>query len=134
MDQATSTKQSRTLASVLALAAIVALTGAESSCKARSTNRSSSQSVSVVVYSVSSNARIDTVSFIGDDGRTHSDTSVSRSWSADGPGKRGAVSVSATTSRDGAWIKCTVTVRGKVVQEASAQGNAGTRVVCESSY
>ncbi len=140
MDQATRTT-SRTLVSILAIAAIVALTGAQSSCRERSTSfsesRSSAQSggsSSVVKYSVSSNASIESVSFIGDDGRTKSDSSVGRSWSAQGPAKHGTVRVSATTSRDGAWIKCSVTVKGEVVQQASAQGGAGTRVVCETSY
>ncbi|MDN5797853.1 MAG: hypothetical protein L0H79_19195 [Intrasporangium sp.] len=139
MDQAArTTKPSRTLASVLAVLALVALTGAQSSCRERTDrstdNRSSGRSTSSVVYSVSSNAGIETVSFIGTDGRTKTDTDVGRSWSGRGPAKHGTVRVSATTSRDGAWIKCVVKVKGRVAQEASAQGGAGSRVVCETSY
>lgn len=138
MNQTQRSKSSRGLVSVIAIVAIVALTGAQSSCRERSSNftrsGSSDKSETVVVYSVSSNASIETVSYTGSDGKTQSDTRVGRSWSGHGPGKSGTIKVSATTSRDGAWIKCEVTVKGKVVQKSSAQGGAGTRVVCMTTW
>ncbi|WP_347354017.1 hypothetical protein [Intrasporangium sp.] len=132
---ASSTGPSRTLASALAVLAIVVLTGAQSSCRERaSSDRASPEPSGSVVYSVASNAGIETVSFIGSDGRTKTDTNVGRSWSGRGPAKHGVVRVSATTSRDDAWIKCSVEVEGRITQQASAQGTSGSRVVCETRY
>jgi hypothetical protein len=129
------TKPRQKVALVLAIAAIVTLTGAESSCKARTSSRASNNSsVSVVVYSVSSNARITSVTFIDDNGKTRTDSSVGRSWSGGGPAEHGRVLVSATTSRDDAWIKCSVEIGDKVIQKSSAQGRKGTRVVCDVTY
>lgn len=135
---------SRKATGLIAVAVIVALTGAESSCEARQSTRSSNdsndssgatdESSTEVVYSVSSNARIEVVTYIASDGKTQSDRSVGRSWSAEGPAKHGRVLVSATTSRDDAWIKCSVAIGDTVLQNASAQGTKGSRVVCDVTY
>ncbi|KGN30318.1 hypothetical protein N802_09175 [Knoellia sinensis KCTC 19936] len=149
------TPRRRALSVAASVAVILVTTGAESSCensaerssaKARvearakaegggsSKEKAPTKSSSGVTYSVTSNATIESVTYTGDDGTSHTDTSVGRSWSGDGPSKGGRVVVSATTSRDGAWIKCEVEVKDRVVGQSSAQGGAGTRVVCDVTY
>lgn len=143
--------RSGTLTAGAALVAALVLTGAQSSCENRSSNGSGSNvridsnvqvdsndragSSSEVGYKVTSSAQISTVTFVDGDGKMTSDISVDgRSWSGAGPSEHGRVKVFATTSRDGARIECSITIRGKVVQRASAQGSKGTQVVCEATY
>lgn len=136
----------RTLTAGAAVLAVLLLTGAQSSCESRSsTNRSESnvraesdvraESSGDVRYGVTSSAQISTVTFVDSDGRMTSDVTVDgRSWRGVGPSEHGTVKVFATTSEDGATIECTVTIRGKVVQRATAKGDKGTIVVCETTY
>jgi hypothetical protein len=142
---------SRTLTSGAALVAVLVLTGAQSSCENRSSSGGDSNvrvdsnvqvdsnngagSSSEVGYRVTSSAQISTVTFVDGDGKMTSDINVDgRSWRGAGPSEHGTVKVFATTSRDGARIECSITIRGKVVQRASAEGSKGTQVVCEATY
>jgi hypothetical protein len=136
--------RSRTVTLGVALVAVVVLTGAQRSCESSSSQSESNVKVesddqaassSDVRYRVTSSSQISTVTFVDTDGRMTSDVSVNgRAWSGVGPTRRGTVKVFATSSRDGARIECTVTIHGKVVQRASAQGPEGTMVVCEATY
>ena len=139
-------KSSRsTIVKVVAVAvAVVALTGAQKSCQTSTQSRSSTAKVestadsngksSAVVYSVTSDARIKSVSYLDADGNMVTRTDVGSSWSSSGPSDHGTVLISATTSDGSSMIKCSVKVRGKVVQRASAVGDGSTTVVCRSSY
>lgn len=143
--------RSRIITTIAAVLAVVALTGAESSCEAQKNEHSSSKAkqsnsqledsnsnvnvnVSVVEYSVTSDARIETITFLDEDGDMVTKSNVGRSWSGTGPAGHGTVMISATTGDGSSMIKCSVRVRGEVVQRASAVGGGATTVVCKTSY
>lgn len=128
---------SRTVTMTAAGLAVVLLTGAQSSCESRRQQNSSSKaevSVSVVEYSVTSDARIDSITFVDANGRTVTRSNVGRSWSGSGPSEHGTVMISATTGDGSSMITCSVKVRGKVVQRSSAVGGGSTTVVCKTTY
>lgn len=130
--------------------AVVTLTGAQKSCKVEQRvdqgsgsveqtveaddSAGSSDESSVVVYSVTSDARIKSVTYLNTNGKKVTRTDVGRSWSGNGPADHGTVLISATTGDGSSMIKCSVKVRGKVVQRASAVGGGSTTVVCQTSY
>jgi hypothetical protein len=151
----------RIITTVAAVVTVVALTGAQSSCEAQRNQYSSSRdnvdsgsqdngdsgsrdngdsgsevnvNVSVVEYSVSSDARIETVTYLDEDGDLVTESNVGRSWSGTGPAGHGTVLISATTGDGSSMIKCLVRVRGEVVQRASAVGGGDTTVVCRTTY
>lgn len=129
--------RSRTVTMAAAGVAVVLLTGAQSSCESRrqqGSTTNSQVSVSVVEYSVTSDARIDKVTFVDENGKTVTRSNVGRSWSGSGPAKHGTVMISATTGTGSSMIKCSVKVRGTVVQRASAVGGGSTTVVCKTTY
>ncbi|HKX69505.1 MAG TPA: hypothetical protein VJN29_19985, partial [Intrasporangium sp.] len=72
--------------------------------------------------------------FLDEDGDMVTKTNVGRSWSGTGPADHGTVLISATTGDGSSMIKCSVRVRGEVVQRASAVGGGDTTVVCRTSY
>lgn len=142
---------SRIITTIAAVVAVVALTGAQSSCEAQRNEHASSKAkesnsqvedsdsqanvnVSVVEYSVTSDARIETITFLDEDGEMVTKTNVGRSWSGTGPADHGTVLISATTGDGSSMIKCSVRVRGEVVQRASAVGGGDTTVVCRTTY
>lgn len=141
-------QQPRALKVIAAVVVVVALTGAQKSCQSSAQSGSTRAKVdssagsraestvesSVVVYSVTSDARIKSVTFLDSNGKKVTDTDVGSSWSGSGPSEHGTVLVSATTSDGSTMIKCSVRVHGKVVQRASAVGNGSTTVVCRASY
>jgi hypothetical protein len=141
-------RRSRIVKVVAATLAVVALTGAQKSCqttarsgsataKVESTAESTAESngkSSAVVYSVTSDARIKSVTFLDTDGNKVTRTNVGSSWSGSGPSEHGTVLISATTGDGSSMIRCSVKVRGKVVQRASAVGGGSTTVVCRASY
>ena len=161
--------RSRIITTVAAVVAVVALTGAQSSCEEQRNRYSSSGNsadsgsqdnedsgsqdngdsgsqdngdsgsevnvnVSVVEYSVTSDARIETITYLDEDGDLVTKSNVGRSWSGTGPADHGTVLISATTGDGSSMIKCSVRVRGEVVQRASAVGGGETTVVCKTSY
>ena len=143
--------RSRIMTTIAAVVAVVALAGAQSSCEAQRNQHSSSKAkesnsqvedsgsnvnvnVSVVEYSVTSDAQIETITFLDEDGDMVTKTNVGRSWSGTGPADHGTVLISATTGDGSSMIKCSVRVRGEVVQRASAVGGGDTTVVCRTSY
>jgi|SoiMethySBSTD1v2_1073268.scaffolds.fasta_scaffold921372_1 hypothetical protein len=145
--------RSRIITTIAAALAVVALTGAQSSCEAQRNQYSSSKAkqsnsqvedsnsnsnvnvnVSVVEYSVTSDARIETITFLDEDGDMVTKSNVGRSWSGTGPAGHGTVMISATTGDGSSMIKCSVRVHGEVVQRASAVGGGDTTVVCKTSY
>ena len=145
--------RSRIITTIAAVLAVVALTGAQSSCEAQRNQYSSSKAkqsnsqvedsnsnsnvnvnVSVVEYSVTSDARIETITFLDEDGDMVTKSNVGRSWSGIGPAGHGTVMISATTGDGSSMIKCSVRVHGEVVQRASAVGGGDTTVVCKTSY
>jgi len=137
-------RRSRIVKVVAATVAVVALTGAQKSCQTTTRSESSTVKVessadsngtsSVVVYSVTSDARIKSVTFLDADGKKVTRTNVGSSWSGSGPSEHGTVLISATTGDGSSMIRCSVTVHGKVVQRASAVGGGSTTVVCRASY
>jgi len=137
-------RRSRIVKVVAATVAVVALTGAQKSCQTTTRSESSTVKVessadsngtsSVVVYSVTSDARIKSVTFLDADGKKVTRTNVGSSWSGSGPSEHGTVLISATTGDGSSMIRCSVKVHGKVVQRASAVGGGSTTVVCRASY
>ena len=137
-------RRSRIVKVVAATVAVVALTGAQKSCQTTTRSESSTVKVessadsngksAVVVYSVTSDARIKSVTFLDADGKKVTRTNVGSSWSGSGPSEHGTVLISATTGDGSSMIRCSVTVHGKVVQRASAVGGGSTTVVCRASY
>lgn len=137
-------RRSRIVKVVAATVAVVALSGAQKSCQTTTRSESSTVKVessadsngksSVVVYSVTSDARIKSVTFLDADGKKVTRTNVGSSWSGSGPSEHGTVLISATTGDGSSMIRCSVTVHGKVVQRASAVGGGSTTVVCRASY
>lgn len=145
-------RHSRAIKVAAAVAVVVALTGAQKSCQtiaqsgaSKATVKSSAESgsgskadsnvqSSAVVYSVTSDASIKSVTFLDSNGKKVTRTNVGTSWSGSGPSEHGTVLVSATTGDGSTMIKCSVKVHGKVVQRASAVGNGSTTVVCQTSY
>ncbi len=133
-----------------AVLAVLLLTGAQSSCQQRSQSGSSVRSESTVEsnsdsssgsssrggvrYSVTSDARIQSVTFVDRQGKKTTKTPLGSSWHGTGPASHGYVMISATTGSGSTMIKCSVTVNGKVVQRASAVGGGSTTVVCAFSY
>lgn len=139
-----------------AVLAVLLLTGAQSSCEQRrqsaqsdTTVRSESRvesssdgssagdsgtSRSGVHYSVSSDARLRSVTYVDRRGKKTTRAPWGRSWTGSGPASHGYVMVSATAGSGSTMIKCSVTVNGKVVQRASAVGGGSTTVVCAFSY
>ena len=143
--------RSRIITTIGALVAVVALTGAQTSCEAERAKHASARAqqsnsqiedsnsdvkveVSVVEYSVTSDATIESITYLNEDGDMVTKSNVGRSWSGTGPADHGTVLISATTGDGSSMIKCTVRVRGEVVQRASAVGGGDTTVVCRTSY
>jgi hypothetical protein len=85
----------------------------------------------VVQYSVSSDARIKTITFLGADGGRVTQTNVARTWYGSGP-HNGRVMVRATLG-DGSWIECIVKADGKVVQRARSSGSGTVTVTCDTT-
>jgi hypothetical protein len=109
----------------------------ESELKSKSESKSqdgSGGTASSVVYIVTSDANIKSVTFVDGRGRTVTKTNVGHSWRGTGPAAHGTVLVSATTGQGSSMIKCSVRVHGTVVQRASAVGGGSTTVVCSTSY
>lgn len=120
-------------------ARIEAESGSKSEIKSESKAESKAQSgsggsASSVVYVVTSDANIKSVTFVDGRGRTVTKTNVGQSWRGTGPAEHGTVLVSATTGQGSSMIKCSVRVHGTVVQRASAVGGGSTTVVCSTSY
>lgn len=143
--------RSRIITTIAAVLAVVALTGAQSSCEAQRAEHANSKAkesnaqvedsnsnvkveASVVEYSVTSDARIETITYLDEDGDMVTKANVGRSWSGTGPAGHGTVMISATTGDGSSMIKCSVRVHGQVVQRASAVGGGETTVVCKTSY
>jgi hypothetical protein len=143
--------RSRIITTIAAVVAVVALTGAQTSCEAQRAQHANSRAndsnskaeepdsevkveASVVEYSVTSDARIETITYLDEDGDMVTKSNVGRSWSGTGPADHGTVLISATTGDGSSMIKCSVRVRGEVVQRASAVGGGDTTVVCKTSY
>ena len=149
---------SRIITTIAAVLAVVALTGAQSSCEAQRAKYESSKAKksnsqvqdsksqvedsnsnakvesSVVEYSVTSDATIESITYLDEDGNMVTKSNVGRSWSGTGPADHGTVLIQATTGNGSSMIKCMVRVRGQVVQRASAVGGGDTTVVCKTSY
>ena len=69
----------------------------ESNSQVEDSNSEVNVNVSVVEYSVTSDARIETITFLDEDGEMVTKTNVGRSWSGTGPADHGTVLISATT-------------------------------------
>jgi hypothetical protein len=83
---------------------------------------------------VTSDARLKSVTFIDRRGNKTTRTLVGSTWSGTGPSTHGTVMVSATAGSDSTMVKCSITVKGKIVQRASAVGGGSMTVVCAASY
>lgn len=106
----------------------------ESSAGSSGGSGSSASSSSRVKYSVTSDARLKSVTFIDRGGNKTTRTFVGSSWSGTGPSSHGTVMVSATAGSGSTMLKCSITVKGRVVQQASAVGGGSTTVVCTATY
>ena len=140
-------RRRRVLATTAAVIAVVALTGAQKSCQVQTSSSSGkssasvsvsadtddmSKSASAVTYSVTSDASIQSVTFINSSGTKVTHTDVGTSWSGSGPSS-GRVLVKATMG-NGTWIRCSVKAGNAIIQRASATGGGSLTVVCDSTF
>ena len=155
MGRATGTRRSRFITMAVAIVGAVVLTGAQRSCEATQSSAgaaandakvvandatvevksgskgNTAEAASVVQYSVSSDARIESITYLGADGDRQTQSNVSRSWYGSGP-HNGRVMVRATLG-DGTWIECVVKADNRVIQRARASGGGSVTVVCDTT-